>query len=80
MADAVRLAAIVGSNKDQIVPDKRITMEAPLLAVLCDLIRPSHLTCRRLDSIKLSRTGTDKEQVTHDRGRREYSSAGVVLP
>ena len=55
-------------------------MEALLVAVSTDVIAPLQLARGLVNGVKVARARTDEHYVPHDRGGREYSTAGLILP
>ena len=55
-------------------------MKALLVAVSTDVIAPLQLARGLVNRIKVARARTDEHYVPHDRGGREHSTAGLILP
>ena len=55
-------------------------MEALLVAVSMDVIAPLQLTRGFVNRVKVPRARTDEHYVPHDRGSREHSTTGLILP
>ena len=55
----VALAAGVGANHDQIVRNKRIVMEAVLIAILLDVVAPTDLASIFVESVEIPRARAD---------------------
>src|SRR5258708_3241056 len=80
MSYAIRVAGLVGADEDQIICHQRVAVVSLLVAVSTDVIAQSQLTCGLVNRIKVARERTNDLSAPHDRGGREYSTAGLILP
>src|SRR5262249_35053982 len=48
----VARGAAIGSDENQVIRDKRVTVETVLAAILADIVRPAHLPGPRFETIK----------------------------
>ena len=74
------LSAAICSNNDQIMGEKRIAVEAGLIAILLDIVAPLYFPRISIERIENSGTRADEQQITHNCGRGEYSTVCVELP
>ena len=80
MSYAIRVTGSVGADENQIICHQRVTVEALLVAVSTDVIAPLQLTRGFINRVKVPRARTDEHDVPHDRGGREHSTPGLILP
>jgi hypothetical protein len=70
----------IGSDDHKFVGNERISVKLALVPILGNVIFPFHLSGLLVESADLAVARTYDKEITHDRGRREYSTAGVKFP
>lgn len=77
-----RVARADEIRTDQNVPAnwQWIAMEAALLPVLANVVRPPFFARRNIEGVERPRTRADEDLVADDRRRRVDSAAGLELP
>jgi hypothetical protein len=55
-------------------------VETRLVTVLMDVVAPPYLSSLFLERIESAGTRSDQQNIPRDRGGREYSTTGIVLP
>jgi hypothetical protein len=72
---------IVTAEDDQVVGGDGVPVKlGPFTAVLEGVVRPSCLSCAPVDRVDNAIAGADERELARDRGRREDSATGFVLP
>ncbi|HKO44936.1 MAG TPA: hypothetical protein VJU84_16785 [Pyrinomonadaceae bacterium] len=55
-------------------------MKARLFAIFANVIAPPHLASFFIEGVEDASAGTDVNRILRDRGNRENSTAGLILP
>ena len=70
----------VGSDDHKFVGNEGVPVKLALVSVLGNVILPFHFSGLLVQSADPAVARTYDKEITHDRGRREYSTAGVKFP
>ena len=70
----------ISSDDHKLVSNERVAMKLALVPILSDVIFPFHLSARFVESTDFAIARADDKEITHDRGRREYSTPAVKFP
>jgi hypothetical protein len=70
----------VSADKDQVISDKRVAVEACLVPVLLDVVAPPLLTSLSIECVEVAGARADEYEVPGDRRCGPDSAAGFKLP
>src|SRR5206468_6826318 len=77
--DVANLSA-VRRNEHPILRRDRISVEFSVISICRDVIERDGIAAGAIDFGEYAGASADVDDITHDRGRGEYSSSGLVLP
>jgi len=70
----------ISSDDHKFVGDEGVPVKLALVPILRNVIFPFHLAGFLVESADPAVARAYDKEITHDRGRREYSTAGVKFP
>src|SRR5207237_9212880 len=77
--DVTDLSA-VGRNEDSVLRRDRVSVEFSGISICRDVIERDRLATGAIEFGEYAGASADVDDITHDRGRGEYSSSSLVLP